>query len=102
MVMGNGAINNLTQERNKANLLENFVYVSGVGVGSVLLADGLKRIFRKEATLKEKVLGVLGSFLGGFAALESAHLLIKQQPMRVSDSTVDAAIWGGMMAGMDF
>ena len=102
MVMGNGAINNLAQEREKANLLENFVYVSGLGVGSILTSESLKRTFKKETTLKDKVLGVLGCLLGGFVTIESARSLITQRPLRPSDTAVDAAMWGGFALGMDF
>lgn len=82
-------------EREKANVVENMAYVSGVGIGAVILHDGLRKAFGRDRSIGERIDGLLRGFVAGSLAVVSGAALVKQTPL---SKTANDMITGGLFA----
>lgn len=84
----------MATERTEANLFDNGFHVAGMGVGSIVLTEGLRRTFGKDQTIGQRVIGVLATVLGGAVTAFSGHGLVNQVPVRGDLDVIDAVIIG--------
>lgn len=87
-------------ESPKAGLIDNGLYVSGVGLGSIILADNLRKIFGRDRTIGERIDGVLKGFLAGVLTAGAGSGLINQQPIsQQAHHMINGAMWGVALLG---
>lgn len=77
----------------KAGIIDNGLYVSGITLGSVILAESLRKTFGKDRTIGERIDGVLRGALAGMLVAAAGSGLVNQNPI---GKQANDMIFGGM------